>query len=278
MRAFQQFAVADAAAGDINSTVARPEVAVEWPDQGSDLPDQGGGARRTTLAPGIYAFKLPESLVSLWHEVEVVDRRAFLGNGQPNPTFNQKVKRSQLKFDRNAPLIVVGGPHDGEPMTASFSSAPRPRSFKKDASKDPATPWISDLAYLLDIALADKSRPSNPEALKATINKYAGRTIRLETGLTAQCRADKVRYIRVETVEGNERAEQDLQDPTGKKGCGKRFNTKDFKDPATGKYDLEIACVCGDPTQDEVNAGVLPATVIVRAFEQVERFLPPLGS
>jgi hypothetical protein len=87
-----------------------------------------------------------------------------------------------------------------------------------------------------------------------------------------------VRYIRVETVEGTERVEQDLQDPSGKKGCGKRYNTKDFKDPATGKFDLEIACVCGDPSQEEVDAGVLPASVIVRAFEQVERFLPPLGA
>lgn len=278
MRNVTHYSPADAAtAADINSTAARVEVNVEWPIEGEEMPDQGGGARRSTLYPGIYELKLPDSLIALWHDVEVKDTRQFLKDGQPNPTYDQKVKRRQLKFDRNAPLVVVGGTCDGEPMTASFSSAPRPRSFKKGASKDPATPWISDLAYLLDISLGDTSRPTTPKALEAAINKHAGKTIRLETGLTAQCRADKVRYLGVLVVEDGKEVEKQIADPTGKKGCGKRYNTKDFKDPATNKYDLEIACTCGDPTPAEIEQGAVPQTVIVKAFEQVERFLPPLG-
>lgn len=246
--------IADQATG-INSTTPRPDVGGDWPE--GDLPEQMGGAR-TTLMPGISVFVLPANLAQLWHEVEIEDNRPTLANGSPNPTFKTKVKRQQLKLDRANPLVVVGGTRDGEPMTATFTSNPRPRG-KKD---DPKTPWISDLAYLLEISLADKSRPATVDALKAQITRYAGKTIRIEHGLTAQCRGDKVRYILVATAEG----ESTMQDPAGTKGCGARYYTKDFKNPgaAAGQspYDSEIQCDCG---------------AVLRGFEQVERFLPPLG-
>lgn len=247
--------VADAATG-INSTAPRPDVGGDWPE--GDLPEQMGGPR-TTLLPGISTFRIPDNLAQLWHDVEIEDTRETLANGTPNPTKGQKVKRKQLKFDRSNPLVVVGGPHDGEPMTATFTSNPRPRGKKAD----PKTPWISDLAYLLEISLNDKSRPTTVDGLVTQITKYAGKTIRLEHGLTAQCRPDKVRYILVTTAEG----ESTMQDPQGTKGCGARYYTKDFKNPeaAAGQaaYDAEIQCDC---------------TAVLRGFEQVERFLPPLGS
>ena len=175
-----------------------------------------------------------------------------------------------LKFDRNSPLVVQGGPHDGEPMTATFSTHPRQRG-KTD---DPKTAWIADAAYLLDLALADKSRPASSKLLETLINKYGGKVIRLEHGLSGQCRPDRVRYIRVTTSEGT----TDLQDPTGQKGCGRRYYTRDFKDPATGKYDTEIACDCGTPTDDETAAGQQATLVVVRGFENVERILTPQGA
>lgn len=237
---------------DINATAPRPDIGGDWPD--GSLPEQMGGARQT-LMPAVYTFRLPQNLAQLWHEIEIEDSRQFLANGQPNPTYKQKVKRAQIKCDRNSPLVVEGGAQDGAPMIVSVSTNPRPRG-KKD---DPKTPWIADLAYVLEVGLGDKSRPTTTEALKAAINKHAGRTLRLETGLSAQCRPDKVRYILLQTTAG----ESTLQDPSGQKGCGSRYYTKDFKDPSSGKYDTEIQCDCG---------GVL------RGFEQVERILPPLGS
>jgi len=258
---------AGAAAGDINSTQARPEPTVEWPAQGEELPEQMGGTR-STLMPGVSTFRLPANLQQLWHDIEAEDRRPYLPSGQPNPNKGQKFKRRQLKFDRNTPLVVVGGPHDGDVMTATFSTHPRPRG-KAD---DPKTPWISDASYLLDVSLNDKSRPADPKLLEATINKYGGKTIRLEHGLTAQCRPDKARYIRVATSAG----EETIPDPAGVKGCGRRYYTKDFKNPSTGGYDTEIACDCSQPTAQEAAQGKQPATVVLRGFEQVERFLPPL--
>jgi hypothetical protein len=277
---------------DINSTTARPDPGGEyWPE--GDLPEQMGG-QRTTLLPGIYTFRLPENLAQLWKDVEIEDGRPFLPNGMPNPTKGQKILRKQLKLDRNAPLVVVGGPHDGEPMTATFTNNPRARG-KKDDSK---TAWISDLAYLLDQCLqgdvppAQRLRPKTADELVAAINRYAGKTIRLETGLTAQCRPDKVRYVRITTQEpGQPEQATDMLDPAQIKGCGKRYYSKDFKnptggvvDPATGvaqpMFDTEIACVCGhQPTPAQVEAGAQPGVdVVLRGFEQVERFLPPLGT
>lgn len=262
---------AGAAAGNVNEPVV-PGGGEEWPE--GDLPEQMGGPR-STLMPGQSDFRLPANLSQLWHDVAIEDTRPYLPSGQVNPNKGKKVARKQLKLDRNNPLVVVGGKQDGEPMTATFSTNPRVRG-KKD---DPKSPWISDVAYLLDICLQDKSRPNTPDAVVATVNKYAGKTIRLEHGLTAQCRDDKVRYIMVVTSEG----ESTIPDPTGTKGCGKRWYTKDFKNPETGQYDTEIACTCG-AVKPEVAAQLqaagqpvpAPVVVVLRAYESVERFLPPI--
>lgn len=262
---------------DINNPASIDPGAEYYPE--GDLPEQMGGAR-TTLLPDTRTFLIPTNIAQLWHDVEIEDGRPYTPAGQPNPTKGQKIKRKQLKFDRNSPLVVVGGKDDGQPMTATFTNNPRARGKKDDAK----TPWISDLAYVLDIGLQgnvdpkQRVRPTSPEALVAEINKYAGKTIRLETGLSGQCRPDKVRYIPVQIAneafnpalpasETNQPVvEQVVPDPSGQKGCGKRFYTDSFKDPATGKFDTELQCdnpACGN---------------ILRGYESVERILAPLGT
>jgi len=272
---------------DVNQPIVLPG-GEEWPD--GDLPEQMGGPR-TLLMPGQSTFRLPANLVQLWHDVAIEDTRPYLASGQVNPTGPlgtrpdgskgaQKIARKQLKFDRNTPLVVEGGKHDGEPMTATFSTNPRVRGRKDD----PKSAWISDIAYMLDISLEDKTRPKAPADTIATVNKYAGKTLRGEHGLTAQCRDDKVRYILVQTRDASGQVtEANIPDPTGAKGCGKRWYTKDFKNPETGQYDQEIACICGTPPL-EVAAALQaagqpmppPVVVVLRAYESWERFLPPL--
>lgn len=250
-------------AGDINNAGGMDIPGETWAE--GDLPAQAGGGYET-LMPGVRSFMLPGNLAQLWDTVEVLDSR------KGSKTEGQKVKRLRLKLDKNNPLVVVDGPEKGETMTWTVTSNPRPRG-KAD---DPSTVWVSDLAYLLEIGLGDKSRPTTAEGLKQQISKYAGRTIRLETGLSAHCRADKVRYIlqSVQTANGVE--ERSVQDPTGQKGCGDdsqqradgkgkkgRYYTKDFKDPESGEYLDTIECDCG---------------AVLRGFANVERILPPLGS
>ena len=232
---------------EVNSPAARPEIPGEiWPD--GDLPEQFGG-QYTTLMPGSDTFRLPLTLPQLWSSVEITD-------GNPHsPTTGQKVTRLSLRFDRDNPLVVEGGPRDGQTLTASFSGNPRPRG-KKD---DPNTLWISDLAYLLAIGLGSKARPATPDQLKAEINKYSGKTIRLEHGLSAHCREDKPRYIL--SADG----QTAIPDPDKTMGCGERFYTKDFtaKDEKGGNIFLDT--VLGD------------CGAVLRGFPNVERFLTPLA-
>lgn len=257
---------------DVNSTAVRPEVEVDWPADGEPMPEQFGGAR-TTLMPSIYIFQTPKSFESLWRKIEVTDSRRLLRNGQPNPTFEKKVERWMLRFDRNNPLIVMGGPHEGEPLTWNPSTTPRALGRKDD----PKTAWISELAFLLATGFKDAARSSSIDEFKAAINRHAGQPVRLETGLSGQCRADKVRYIRVETTDPatGQKEVSNIPDPTGRKGCGARAYTKDFKTP--NGYSLEVECDCGTPTEAEVQQGVQAVRVTFRGFESVERVLPPIG-
>jgi hypothetical protein len=241
---------------DVNRPATTDIAGEVWPE--GDLPAQGGGFG-PTLMPGIDTFLIPENLAQLWDEIDMKE------SNPRSPRYGQTCKYNRLKFDKNSPLIVVEGPNKGETFTLTIHGHQRPRGGKAD---DPATPWVSDLAYMLDIGLGDHSRPSSAQALKATINKYAGKTIRLEHGLSAHCRADKQRYIL-------NAEDKSILDPTGQKGCGDdtkqredkkgkqgRYYTRDFKDPTTGEYVEEIECECG---------------AILRGFPNLERFVPPLG-
>jgi hypothetical protein len=240
-------------------TAARPDLATEVMDYPEgDLPKQGGTF--STLKPGVSTFRLPASLV--WDTVDIKDGR------EGSPTQGNLITRTRLKFDSDHPLVVEGGPSNGETLTCTFTSNPRPRG----KMADPETPWISDLVYLLEIGLGDKSRPKTPQALIATITKYAGKTLRLKHGLTAHCREDAVRYILVE--DPATKAVSSIQDPNGVKGCGLRWFTNDGikwatrgKGKAPSKFDAEgyaesIECDCG---------------AALRGFPQVDAFLPPLG-
>ena len=227
----------------LNSTAPRADV-VDWPD--GELPEQMGGIRET-LMPGTNTFQIPANIAQLWHDQEMADNR--LGS----PTFEQKVLRKVLKFDRDNPLIVVGGANDGAPFTANFSTAPRPRG-KKD---DPKTSWVSDAAYVFGVGLKDARRPATVDALVAGINEYASKTLRLEHGLSGYCNPNKVKRVSVDTLEG----EVVIEDASGAKGCGARFYTSAFKLPEGG-YGTQVLCACGG---------------VVNGYENVERILPPLG-
>ena len=227
---------------DLNSTATRADIPGEVYPEG-ELPTFGG-AGRATLPPGEYTFRMPMELPSLWHDLLVtID--------------GQQLKHSQLKFDKDHPLVVVGGPEDGAPMLASFSTMARARNKDK-------TVVVSDLAYLLENCLGDASRPMRlggeqaQMAIKAAINKAAGRTIRLRTGLGAQCRPDKVRW-----TFKDEQSTASQPDPSGQHGCGQRHYDRDFKVPGSKpvQYDNVIACKkCG---------------AAVRGYESVEAFLAP---
>jgi hypothetical protein len=242
---------------DINRPATTDIPGEAWPE--GDLPSQGGGFG-PTLMPGIDTFTVPANLAQCWDTVDVKDANPR------SKTYGQVVSRLRLKLDKNNPLVVADGPHKGDTFTVTVTSNARPRGGKAD---DPATPWVSDLAYMLDIGFGDHSRPPTAQGLKAAINRYAGKTIRLEHGLSAHCRPDKARYV---LDPADPTGNKTMLDPSGQKGCGDdtkqredkkgkkgRYYTRDFKDAATGEYMEEIQCEC---------------LAILRGFPSLERFVP----
>lgn len=241
---------------DINTATAVRDDVIQWPE--GELPEQGF-ANTEPVMPGIYLMTLPQDLAACWVDGNPVENKV-----PGSPTFGQMVIRPYLKFDKAHPLVIFGGKHDGEPFTATISSNPRARG-KKD---DPATPYVSDVTYLLVTSLGDKTKYPSLTAQQAAINRHGGKQIRLETGLSAFCSPEKVIYELVEIPgePGQDSTFKSVENPDGTRGCGKRWYTRSFKlDDAQAKetgeaYSDRRYCDCG---------------AYLRGFPQIERFLPP---
>lgn len=260
-----------AAIGTVANPVpgAPPAQAVsEWPE--GALPEQSGNMSRSALTPAIYTFRLPEALARMWQEGTHKIYRKFLPNGQPNPRYEQDEAHVTLKFDKENPLVVEGGPSTGDVMLATFTSSPQPRPrWKRD---EPTTPWISDLAYILEVCLGDASRPQAVQELMTAVNRHAGGLITLMIGRSGQCREDRVRYVPAQRIDPTtaaaipmEQGFDTIQDPTGQKGCKKRYYTRSFKGVGAD-YEASIQC-------DPANGG---CGAMIRGFESVEGFRPPV--
>jgi hypothetical protein len=232
---------------DLNSLQLRDDVVDEIPAD-MDLPEQMG-APAPTLMPGVDLFRLPATLPQLW---DVLDEKVKDGNGQET---GATVQRLKLKFDRDNPLVVIGGPRDGQVLQATITTVPRKRG-----KKDSDAPSVADMTYLLRECLQDKTVIKSNKDWVNALNKHANAVVRLEHGLSGYCNPEKVRYIDVLDAEGNATGET-VPDPSGLKGCGKRHYTQAFKNP-DGTYATETGCECG---------------AVVRGFAQIERFLKPVG-
>lgn len=224
------------------SEVAFRDEVVETLPPDMELPAQLGSF--STLAPGVDTFQLPANLAQAF---ELYDEKEKDRNG--NET-EKVVQRIRFVFDNDAPLIVKGGPRDGEVLRARISSSPRKRGKKGSDA-----PSVADLAYLLRISLNDKTSViTTTRQWHDAIASHAGEYIRLMHGLRGSCNPKGVRYI--DNGEGGSK-----EDPAGTMGCGKYYRTKDFKQD-DGTYSNELDCDCG---------------AVIRAFGDIEQYLPPLG-
>ena len=233
-----------------------------------DLPPQMG-SYAPPLAPGTYAFRIPANVAQL---AELYDEKPKDKDGNVIESGNP-VQRIRFKFTRENPLVVVGGARDGDGLPATISSSPRKRGKKGGDA-----PSVADLTYLLRESLKDKAAIiGTTKQWYAAINAHAGHIVQLKTGLQGNCREDKTRYIDASQevarliaanlpvpAELQEKATAGgtIEDPSGQKGCGERYYTKDFKDDK-GNPVFEVVCDCG---------------AVLRGFPSIEQFLPPVGA
>jgi hypothetical protein len=229
-------------------------------DVPSSLPEQMGGGGTPPLLPGTSIFRLPTDIIQCVKTRDEVQRDE---QGNPiadprDPTKAQVVQRLSVHFDRDHPLLVVGGEHDGTPQTCLISNSPRNRARKGEPRI-----LVSDLAYLLRESLNYKGPLTRNSEWVAALQAVQGKIFRAEHGLSAYCNPERVRYI-------NDPADPTfvnaIQDPTGQKGCGggpekKRLYTSNFKLPAAqggGWSDIAYCQFCGAK---------------LRGFFQIERYL-----
>lgn len=249
----------------INDLNLRDEVTDEVP---SELPEQMGGSSLPTLLPGISLFRIPTTIAQC---IEAFDEEQKAADGSvimisandpadPQRMIPKVLQRLRVRFDKDNPLLVVGGPYDGQPVGTTISNVPRNRAKKTDP---PAL--VADMTYWIRVSMADTASPlSKPKEWLAAILATAGKTFRIEHGLSAQCRKDKVRYINdPEDPSGR----GSIVDPSNQMGCDKRYYTKDFRlaNAAPGGPQFSDIMYCKTPT----------CQAKLRGFFQIEKFLPP---
>jgi hypothetical protein len=241
---------------NLNALNLRDEVE---PDVPSDLPPQGGPGL-PTLLPGTNIFRIPSEIAQLVEPFDVIDKDAQ-GHAVADPNDPTKAKvteRIRVKFDRDHPLVVVGGVLDGQPVATTISNAPRNRARKGE----PPNP-VSDMAYLLRESLQYKGPLTRNSEWVTALAAQAGKIFRAEHGLSAYCSPDRVRYINDVNDPTNVGS---VEDPSGQKGCGKRLYTSAFKLPAAQGGSFSDIAYC--PT----------CQAKLRGFFQIERFLKPTAA
>lgn len=266
--------------GDTKALQLRDEQEEGFTGAADELPSQGGSATPTVM-PGISLFQLPPNLDQLWSTFDVEKKT---DDGQvithPAGTIIDAVDVSgkavleqhlMLKFDRENPLIVVGGPFDGLPAMCTISTLNRKRGKKDDLHAKK----VSDMTYFVRKALRDNTLVTFKKDWMPIVNKYVGHQIRLEHGLSAFCDPERTRYV-------EDGAGGTVEDPNGNKGCGKgpagkdnaRYYSMNFRIPevnaetgeATGRQVFTDRIIC-------VNCGAS-----LRGFFRIEKFLEPLGT
>ena len=260
-----------------------------------ELPSQGSSYVPTIL-PAIHSLRLPANLDQCW-DAKDYEKKDDDGNVIQGPDGKPVVEQHLLlRFDKENPLIVVGGDFDGLPATGTISTMARRRGKRGD----PNAPKVSDMTYFLRDSLADATPIKFRKDYIPAINKHAGHVIRIESGLSAQCDETRVRYI-------DDGAGGVVEDPDGVKGCGAAggekggrklerlytndFKVKQFRIEATGEtYNnreeaLEAAGAMSlgadQVKQIEVftdRAYCKSCGAALRGFFRMERFLKPLAS
>lgn len=213
------------------------------PDQSRQFPDPP--------QPGSYRFRMP---------------RLTPANFEPVQT--DKGPKVKVKFDDNAPLLIVqspGGVTNNEPFTTQLSNVTRERGKKGSGT------FASDWDYL-NQALGHTTRPATNKAfaeqLIADSQKEGGAEFGADVEFNWHCNNSRDAYFPkldpatqqpTTELEKIPAVDPTTGQPTGKfhQGCGTRYYQKDV-DKVDGKYPVRIICK--------------KCTAQVRAFANLTRF------
>lgn len=234
-----------------------------------ELPEQGRGTFLTIL-PTTLTLRLPSDMMQCW---EPIEEKVWLDDARKVPSMGADGKqitipRIEWNFSKDHPLIIVapGNPElDEQPCpNVRISNIPRNR-----ARRDQPKVMVAEATFLLRTALGEPGTTplQTTRQWVLTMAQHAGQTFRVKTGLSAFCNPEKVRYIGV-PVAGSTDVDS-VEDPSGQKGCGKRYYTPDFK--YQGAFYERMYCQKGKGGPAALKDGGCGA--YLRGFFTIEEYL-----
>jgi len=236
----------------INDIQFRDEVEEQVPADGQ-LPEIG--VYTPPLPPQKeYMVRVPANIQQLLDVRDVTDKE------------NVTRQRVFLKFDKNNPLVVVGGEHDGHPLMGSFSNIPRPRGRDKVS--------VSDMAYFLVDGCHLQVNPKTPKDWYDACLRAANMVVKIVSGRTGQCRPDQNIYIENRIVDPESGQEAvSYQEVPDMKGCGKRYYSSSFR-VQDGTYVERVTCTGKRKFTDPVSGQIveLACGASIRGFDGVDRW------
>lgn len=209
------------------------------------------GASKPNLPQRRYTFQLP---VDLGNRFDIVSTDK-LGD------------RIKLDFGSDGLAAFLPGSNGSFEYAGQWfgriSAVPRNKAKTGEAKR-----LVSDLTYLA-VALGHPSKAvtikstgetefvsaDTQGALAALLAKHAGEYFQADNEWSAFCNVDKVRYISDGTG-GN------VEDPTGTKGCGKRYYSRDIPKDAAGQAQDRFPCTCGAALLAFQNLGRFGASAV----------------
>lgn len=182
--------------------------------------------------PGTYRFKLPST-----------DRLKVLFDTFERDVAGKKVQFIQVVFDKDDPLVIVGGPEKvGEPFTTRIGNSPRNRSRKGEPEV-----LVSDYTYFLralDMDAAKKVKNyDNKAAVDALVKVGGGKEFVADVEWSTYCNAEKQAYYTDDNGAQQPWVEDDGTTPH--MGCGERYYMNHWKRGDDGRYADRLVCKCG---------------------------------
>jgi hypothetical protein len=242
------------ATGSINDLQFRDEVEDGQVPSDGKLPEISSYV--PNLPPAKYVVKIPENIAQL---ITLKDHQEEEGGPVK--------QRVILKFDKNNPVVIMGGEHNEHPLTGYVSNIPRPRGKEKIP--------VSDMAYYLVDACGLQVNPRTPKEWVDAVARTGGLLVPIEVGLQARCDVERDVYVDEIVSDPLDPSKSSVtsKEVPGLKGCGKRYYTRDFY--KGGAYQDRIPCTgqrkMTDPaTGQEITVG---CGASIRGFNQIERWL-----
>lgn len=194
--------------------------------------------------PGVYWFKLPTDLSTVFDKFEVsVNEHGILDREGAH-----KSERLAAIFDGSNALEIIHAEKTNEAHMGGLYNGRVNTAERNRARKGHPPVHVSDMTYLLQ-ALGDPDpNPGSNKAFGQALVKYAGREFKANLEWTTSCNTERQVYYEQEDEVGTVTLQPGFADEGGttpQNGCGNRYYMNDWPKDESGRYRERRTCSCG---------------------------------